>query len=186
MSTGNIEKIEVIQRVAELHLKGMSDSAISRLVGIHVETVRNYIEEWEEFIAKRAEADPDILDRFLENTLKFNEMFAMIEKEAWDVVEEAKLAGVASHRIQALKLAESVAEKRARLYQLLGPHIEKGYMEDLKKAERVNNMLSEILRDVVADCPRCKDRVMDKIRIAFYGDEEPQSQVEALPSETGD
>ena len=182
--SGTLEKVEKIQRAAELHLKGWTDNAIGRDLGISSQTVRAYIEEWEDWIEQKIVKNPDILEQYLENTLKFDEAFAMLEKEAWSVVEEAKEAGVAAARIQALKLAESVTEKRAKLHQLLGPRANNAYMEDLKKAQRVNEILSGILRDEIADCPRCKARVWDRLQDVFMGGKEPEPvyEVEVVPA----
>lgn len=150
-----------------MHMQGMTNTDIARAKGISPSTVGTYIREWEVWIKDKSVENPELFDKVLENSLAFIENYNYLIKNAWEVHDEAKEAGVAATRLSALKLVQEMTAQKARFYQLLGPRVETNYLEKAKRAERVNEILSEILRDTIADCDRCYPLAWDKLRQAF-------------------
>jgi hypothetical protein len=162
-----LEKAELIQEVAQLSMQGHTNADIARIKGISAGTVRSYINEWEVWIKEKAVENPEMFNQVLENSLKFIDNYDFMLKNAWEVHDESKDAGVPATRLASLKLIQEITAQKARFYQLLGPRVETNYLDKARRAERVNEVLSEILRDVVADCDHCYPLVWDKLRQAF-------------------
>jgi transposase-like protein len=177
-----LERAELIQEVAALAMQGYSQADIARQKGIAASTVRVYLREWESYIKTKASDNPELFDKVLENSLRFIENYDMMLKNAWEVHDESKDAGVPATRLSSLKLIQEITAQKARFYQLLGPRTETNYLEKAKRAERVNEVLSEILRDTVADCDRCSNLAWDKLREAFQMMERPFEDQGALVS----
>lgn len=162
-----LEKAEIVQEVAELYLQGHSAAAIARMKGLSPGTVKNYVSEWERYIKEKAVTNPEMLDKVLENSIRFIESFNMMLSNAWEVHNEAKDAGAHATRLSALKIIQEITAQQARLHQLLGPRVDTNYLEKAKRAERVNELLSEILRGVVAECDRCYPLAWERLGEAF-------------------
>lgn len=174
---GTLEKANLIQEIAEEVMKGKKPSQIAAEKQISVPTVRAYLSEWEEYVKTTSIQDPELFDRVLENSLKFIENYDLMLKNAWEVHDEARDNAVSASRLQALKVIQEVTAQKARFYQLLGPRQDNNFMEKAKRAERVNELLSNIIRDVVSDCEHCRPMVWDNLQQAFsmIGKEEPRA-----------
>jgi hypothetical protein len=72
-------------------------------------------------------------------------------------------------RIQALKLASDIAGKKAQLHKLIGGtnSTDGDYIARMQKAENVNQILSKILRDVIAKHPSIAEEVRRELEVAF-------------------
>lgn len=171
----SIEKADQVNRVAEMYMSGMKPHQIAEKMGLSSHTITNYIKEYEDYIKHKAQANPDMFDKILENSLKFIEEWDYMIREATIIMEEAKENGLINQQLQALKMLDELRTKKARLFQLFGSRVENAYIEKAKRAERVNEMLSGILKDVVSDCPRCRPAVEARIGEGLMGrDEGPE------------
>jgi hypothetical protein len=71
-------------------------------------------------------------------------------------------------RIQALKLAADIANKKAQLHKLMsGTSGDSDYIARMQKAENVNQTLSRVLRDVISKYPEIADEVRRELSTAF-------------------
>lgn len=162
-----LEKAEFISNVVRAHLQGKPKVVIAKELDVSLGVVDAAISEWEDYIRDKAEQDSDILDRFLENIFKFDEEIRMISEETWRVVNEAQEYGAMGTKVQALRLAKDLMETKARLFQLMSPRIESGYIERTRKVEKVNAILSEIIRSTISGCKRCSDLAWARLEEAW-------------------
>jgi len=94
-----------------------------------------------------------------------------------------------SARNQALKLCLDIATKKAQLHQLMGTAKTDGeYIARMQKAETVNQIISKVIRDIVANCEECKEKARPMLREAFSmmndeGFESPKQAEESLDFE---
>lgn len=162
------EKARKVERVGLLGLKGYSISEISELESISANTVRDYINQYRIHLENTAESDPYFLEKVQFNTIKALAEFDEISKEAWETVEIATREGMVSGRNQALKLCLDIATKKAQLHQLMGGSKTDGeYIARMQKAETVNQIISKVVKDVIADCDVCKPKAQTALREAF-------------------
>src|ERR1051325_10873125 len=163
----SLVQAKTIQDIARLWMKGSTKADIAEKMSLSQSQVSNYIKQWEEFVEEEAEKNPDVLDNYLENTIKFEQEIKLLTQEAWNVIELAEENGAMGTKIQALKLAKELTEMKARLFQLLSPRMEHGYVERQKRVERVNSILSSIMREVISGCDRCRAQAWDKLQVAY-------------------
>ena len=164
---GSVEKYEQIERAAELYLKRYKYTEIARELQITPAYAKVLVDEYRELIRGRAESDPDLLDRLVENTLEMIDQLDMISKEIWETYQKAKDFEMINQQNATLKNAMDITEKRAKLLQLMGAKADGGNTARLQKAERVNQIVSEVMRDIVSQCPRCKVEAQIKLAEAF-------------------
>lgn len=159
----SLEKSEKIAKAAELQLKGHSVASIARILKLTPYTIRGYIKEWDSYISNKAAEDPDVLNNFLENVLSYKEKLNIITVEAWKVADLAEEHGAMSTKIQALRLAKDLAEMEARVMQLMSNRMDSGYLERMKRLERVNGVLSGVIREVISGCERCSTQAWRRL-----------------------
>lgn len=165
---GLAEELHLVEEAGTLSIKGYNYSNIAELLDITPYKAKQYVQEYFRIIKNEAEEDPYFLERVQQNTLRFLNELDEISKEAWETVNVATDNGMVTARTQALKLALEVTTKKAQLHQLMGgskPDSE--YIARMQKAESVNQILSEVLRDVISDCERCRDMARIKLAEAF-------------------
>lgn len=162
------DKAEVVENVGILYLKGYRISEIAELTGLNKKTVNSYIDQYKIYVQEKVENDPYFLEQTQFNTLMVLKEFDEISKEAWETVEIATRDGLVGGRNQALKLALDVAGKKAQVLQLMGGQkTDSEYIARMQKAETVNGIISNVIRDVVAHCDECRTRAAPMLREAF-------------------
>lgn len=163
-----IDKIKDVEQAGLLHVKGYSNREIAALMALKINEVKEYVEEYKNILNKTVEEDPYFLERVQFNTVKALQEFDQLSKEAWETINIATDNGMVAARIQAIKLAGEIASKKAQLHKLMGGNQADGeYIARMQKAENVNQILSKILRDVIAKHPAIAEEVRKELEIAF-------------------
>lgn len=180
--------LEDIESVGVLALKGYRDSEICEVTGLSRKVVRDYRTEYYSLLQGQADSDPHFLERIGLNTVKSLKELDEINKEAWETVQIATDNGMVTARVQALKLALEISTKKAQLHQLLTASAktsDSGYLERLQRAETVNNILSSVIREVVADCEHCRERTRMSLAQAFSMMQSEEADVDDADFEDG-
>lgn len=176
---GNLPaQIDDMERVADLHLKGYKPAEIGRALQLSTVQVKRYISSYQEYIATRVEADPEFMDRLQENTLEALDKFDMLIREAWETYETAKNADMLNQQLNGIKILKELEMERAKLLQLMGAKVDSGMLARMNKAERVNEIVSRIIKEIVANCPKCKVEVMPRLAEAFEMMNKPEEAVD--------
>jgi hypothetical protein len=162
------DKLRSIEDAGQLYVKGYSYHEIATLLSIKIADAKDYINEYKKILNRQAEEDPYFLERIQFNTIKALQEFDQLSKEAWETVNIATDHGMVPARIQALKLAADIANKKAQLHKLMGgTNGDSDYIARMQKAENVNQILSRVLRDVISKYPEIADEVRRELSIAF-------------------
>jgi hypothetical protein len=163
-----LDKMRAIEDVGQLHVKGYSYHEIGTLLSLKTGEVKEYVNEYKKILNRQAEEDPYFLERIQYNTIKALQEFDQLSKEAWETVNIATDHGMVPARIQAIKLAADIANKKAQLHKLMtGASGDSDYIARMQKAENVNQVLSRVLRDVISKYPEIADEVRKELSIAF-------------------
>lgn len=176
-----LEKIDNLEKVSELYLKGYKPAEIGRALTLSPAAVKGYIAEYKVYINRRVDEDPAFLDRLQENTIEALERLDNLIHEAWETYETCKTADMVNQQINLIKVAGELEDKRAKLLQLMGAKADSGMMARMNKAEQVNGIVSRIIKDVVSDCPHCKLEVMPRLAEAFALMNKPEEAVDMEP-----
>lgn len=163
-----LDDLRDVEDVGLLHVKGYSVHEIASLTSSTADKVKRQIHEYKKILNRQAEDDPYFLEKLQFNTIKALQEFDQLSKEAWETVNIATDHGMVPARIQAIKLAADVATKKAQLHKLMGGNQTDGqYIARMQKAESVNQILSKVLRDVIAKHPHIAEEVRRELEVAF-------------------
>ena len=163
-----IDELKKVEEAGLLYVKGYNYNEIATLLTLPIEKAKNYIAEYKKILNRQAEEDPYFLEKLQFNTIKALQEFDQLSKEAWETVNIATDHGMIPARIQAIKLAGDLATKKAQLHKLLsGNTTDNQYIARMQRAENVNQILSKVLRDVIAKHPEISNEVRAELEVAF-------------------
>jgi hypothetical protein len=163
-----LDELKHVEEVGLLYVKGYNYAEISTLLSLPIEKTKSHVREYKKILNRQAEEDPYFLEKLQFNTIKALQEFDQLSKEAWETVNIATDHGMIPARIQAIKLAGELATKKAQLHKLLsGNTTDNQYIARMQKAENVNQILSKVLRDVIALHPEIANEVRKELEIAF-------------------
>ena len=162
------DKLEEIETCGILHLKGYKTSEIVQHTGLNPREIRNNIKEFDAMMKKRALNEPHYLDQTNYHTFRAEGELQEVKKELWESVEIASQHAMVSARNQALKTILDAIKVQGQITQVIGGSgTDAEYINRMQKAEMVNQIVSEIIRDIVSDCERCSALAKDQLRKAF-------------------
>lgn len=141
-----------MNKVVEELLKGNTPTQIANLTGFQRKEVLEFIDEWKSVVHN----DNNIRDRAKEAISGADQHYAMLIKEAWKTVEDADQAGQLNVKAGALKLIADIETKRIGMLQSVGVLEGNEIAAQIAEAERKQEILVGILKEVTSSCPKCK------------------------------
>ena len=148
-----------MNKVVEELLKGNSATQIATVTGFSRKEVLEYVDEWKSVVHN----DSNIRDRAREAISGADKHYAMLIKEAWKTVEDADTQGQLSVKSGALKLIADIETKRIAMLQSVGVLENTQIASQIAEAERKQEVLVGILKEVTASCPKCKMDVAKRL-----------------------
>ena len=148
-----------MNRVVEELLKGNSATQIASITGFSRKEVVEFIDEWKSVVHN----DSSLRDRAKEAILGADQHYAMLIKEAWKTVEDADQLGQLNVKAGALKLISDIEGKRIGMLQDVGVLENNQLASQIAEAERKQEVLVKILKEVTSTCPKCKMEVAKRL-----------------------
>ena len=148
-----------MNRVVEELLKGNSATQIAAHTGFSRKEVLEFLEEWKSVVHN----DNNIRDRAREAISGADQHYAMLIKEAWKTVEDADTQGQLNVKANALKLISDIETKRIGMLQQVGLLDNAEVASQIAEAERKQDILVKILKEVTSSCPKCKMDVAKRL-----------------------
>jgi hypothetical protein len=146
------QHMDRMNAVVEKLLQGNSPTQIATLTGYQRKEVVELIDEWKDIVHN----DNAIRDRAKEAISGADQHYAMLIKEAWKTVEDADTQGQLSVKSGALKLIADIETKRIGMLQSVGVLENNELASQVAEAERKQDVLVSILKEVTSTCPKCK------------------------------
>lgn len=153
------DRFDSMNRVVEELLKGKNPKDISIELSMSRALVLELIDEWKQIIHN----DTNIHTRAREALAGADQHYAMIISRAWETVNQADTNNQLSVKTQALKLVADTEQKRLDMLNKAGVLENSELAEQLLETERKQSILVGILRDVTADCDKCKFEVARRL-----------------------
>lgn len=153
------DRFDNMNRVVEELLKGHPPKEIAINLDMSRALVLELIDEWKSIIHN----DGGIQQRAREALAGADQHYALIISRAWETVEQADANGQLSAKTQALKLVADTEQKRLDMLNKAGVLENSELAEQLMETERKQEILVGILRDVTADCDKCKFEVARRL-----------------------
>lgn len=154
-----LDRIEQMNSVVELYLKGDNATSIARVTGIRRADVLGYIDEYRE-IAKN---DEETKSRAREALHSADEHINMIISRSWETVEQADTAGDIRTKASVLKNLADIEGKRVEMLQKAGMYDDAALGDELAEQEEKMQMLIAILKEVTSECEHCKVEVARRL-----------------------
>jgi hypothetical protein len=148
-----------MNKVVEELLKGNSPTQIATLTGFSRKEVIEFIDEWKSVIHN----DTSLRDRAREAISGADQHYAMLIKEAWKTVEDADTQGQLNVKSGTLKLIADIETKRIGMLQSVGVLENNEIASQVAEAERKQEILVKILKEVTSTCPKCKLEVAKRL-----------------------
>ena len=153
------EHWDVLDKVAKLYIKGSSVPTIAKQLRLRVKDVETYLNEFRYYVRH----NEDIQDRARTSVHVADSHYSTIIEELWSVVEEAGMSGNLSAKNVALKNAADVEQKRVVMLAAAGAGDQNALAELMIENEKKIALVTELLRDLAKECPRCKPIIMSKL-----------------------
>jgi hypothetical protein len=148
-----------MNRVVEELLKGSTASQISSITGIQRKEVLELIDDWKDVVHN----DNSSRERAKEAISGADQHYAMLIKEAWKTVEDADQSGQLNVKAGALKLIADIETKRITMLKEVGLLDNAEIATQVAEAERKQDIIVKILKEVTASCPKCKMDVAKRL-----------------------
>jgi hypothetical protein len=148
-----------MNKVVEELLRGNNPTQIATLTGLKRAEVVGLIDEWKNVVHN----DTSARERAKEAISGADQHYAMLIKEAWKTVEDADISGQLSVKSGALKLIADIEGKRIGMLQEVGLLDNAEMAGQIAEAERKQEVLVKILKEVTATCPKCKMEVARRL-----------------------
>ena len=148
-----------MNKVVEELLKGNNPTQIAALTGFKRAEVVEHIDEWKKVVRN----DSTARDRAKEAVSGADQHYAMLIKEAWKTVEDADQSGQLNVKANSLKLISDIETKRIGMLQQVGLLDNAELATQVADAERKQEILVKILKEVTSTCPKCKMDVAKRL-----------------------
>ena len=148
-----------MNKVVEELLKGNTPTQIAAITGFKRAEVVEYIDEWKQVVRN----DTTARDRAKEAVSGADHHYDMLINEAWKTVEAADGQGQLNVKANALKLISDIETKRIGMLQQVGLLDNAELAGQVAEAERKQDVLVKILKEVTSTCPKCKLEVAKRL-----------------------
>jgi hypothetical protein len=153
------QHMDRMNNVVEKLLQGNNPTQIASITGLQRKEVVELIDEWKTIVHN----DNTTRDRAKEAISGADQHYAMLIKEAWKTVEEADQSGQLGIKSGALKLIADIETKRIGMLQSVGVLENNELASQVAEAERKQEVLVKILKEVTSTCPKCKMEVAKRL-----------------------
>ncbi len=154
------DRWERINKVVEVFLKGTTNpSIIAKQTGFKRTEVQEYLNEWRSVI----HSDQTIQNRAREALAGADQHYSMLIEEAWSVVSQADQQGLLPQKTAALKLISDVQQKQIDMLQKAGLIENNEIADQIIETEKKQEVLVGILKEVIADCDKCRKEVSQRL-----------------------
>ena len=152
-------QFDQMNRVVEELLKGNSPANIARSLDLTRVQVENYIDAWKGFVHD----NKAIRERAKEALAGADEHYNMLIKEAWRTIEQADVQDALNIKAQTLKLIADIESKRIEMLNKAGVLEDDSMATQILESERKQELLVGILKEVTANCDKCKWEVSKRL-----------------------
>lgn len=144
--------------VSEL-LKGNNPTEISKILNIKRSHVLEHLDTWRELVS----GDSRIRERAKEALSGADQHYSMIIQKAWETVDQADSNQQYNVKASTLKMIADIEQKRIDMLQKAGLLENNELSAQLLEAERKQEVLVNILKEVTSSCDTCKVEVAKRL-----------------------
>ena len=154
-----IEHLDEVNKVVTEYLKGQDPTKISKDLDMPRTRVVALINEWKVM----ASANDAIRARAKEALAGADTHYSKLITKAYEVIDESSLTNNLSAKTQAIKLVMDIEKSRIEMLQKAGLLENKELAEEMIEIEKRQEVLVGILRDIAAEHPEVRDKIMRRL-----------------------
>lgn len=174
-----MDEVDNAVRVGELAAKGWTDTEIARDLGWKKKDVKHYREEFQEMLRRNADANKDLAHKVTDVLFQAEHELDMVKKEAWRSVKQADDSNNLSQRNNALKIIQSIAVDKTKLFHQAGVTQDSEILAELQEKTELLEKVADFLRDLKSKHPELSRELAAGIN-RIYGEVEV---VEIVPDD---
>lgn len=154
-----VQHLDTVNKVVGEYLKGNDPTRISKQLDIPRTKVTALIKEWQAM----ASDNSAIRARAKEALAAADEHYSRLISQAYEVIEEATTTANLGAKTNGIKLVMDLESKRIEMLQKAGLLENKELAEEMLEIERRQEILMGILKDVAAEHPEIRDKIMKRL-----------------------
>ena len=154
-----VQHLDTVNRVVGEYLKGNDPTKISKQLDIPRTKVVSLIKEWQSMVSDNTA----IRARAKEALASADEHYSRLISQAYEVIEEATTTANLSAKTNGIKLVMDLESNRIEMLQKAGLLENKELAEEMLEIERRQDILMGILKDVAAEHPEIRDKIMKRL-----------------------
>jgi hypothetical protein len=154
-----VEHLDQVNRVVEEYLKGNDPTQISKDLAMPRQKVVSYINEWRSMASDNAAIRARAKEALVGADTHYNKLIT----KAYEVIDDATTTANLAAKTSAIKLVLDIEAKRIDMLQKAGLLENKELAEEVLEVERKQEVLVGILRDIAAEHPEIRDKIMHRL-----------------------
>jgi len=154
-----LDHADEMDKVIQEHWRGLTPTQIAKKLKKPRVRVVGLIEEWQGLAAR----NEVMRGRAREALANADAHYSKLISKAYEVVEEADTLSNLSAKTNAIKLISDMEAKRIGMLREAGMLENKELAEEMMDTQRKQDALQAILKDVIADCPKCRFEVLQRL-----------------------
>ena len=162
-----IEHLDQVNKVVSKYLEGNNETAISKQLNLPRQKVVSYLNEWKQMASNNAA----IRERAREALVSADTHYNKLIGQAYEVIDEATTIANLAAKTTAIKLVLDIESRRIDMLQKAGLLENKELAEEMMEIEKRQDILMNILKDVAAEHPEVRDKIMRRLSEASRGTE---------------
>jgi hypothetical protein len=156
--------------VVEEYLKGIEPTAIFKQLNMPRTKVVDYINEWKTLASDNAIIRARAKEALAGADIHYNKLIS----KAYEVIDDATTTANLQAKTAGIKLVMDLEKTRIDMLQKAGLLENKELAEEMIEVERKQDILVNILRDIAAEHPDIRDKIMRRLS------EVPQNEQETM------
>ena len=154
-----VNHLDQVNLVVGEYLKGSDPTKISKELSIPRQKVVLYLNEWKAMAADNAA----IRARAKEALVVADTHYSKLIEKAYEVIDEATMSANLTAKSGAIKLVMDLESRRIDMLQKAGLLENKELAEEMLQIEERQETLIAILKDIAAEHPEIRDKIMRRL-----------------------
>jgi hypothetical protein len=157
-----VEHLDQVNKVVEKYLAGTPETQISKELALPRQKVVAYINEWRQMASDNAA----IRARAKEALVGADTHYSKLISKAYEVIDEATTTANLNAKTAGIKLVMDLERTRIDMLQKAGLLENKELAEEMMQIEERQEILIGILKDIAAEHPEIRDKIMKRLSLA--------------------
>jgi uncharacterized membrane protein YheB (UPF0754 family) len=154
-----VEHLDEVNRVVEKYLQGNEPTQISKELSLPRQKVVAHIKEWQLMAADNAMIRARAKEALVSADTHYNKLIS----KAYEVIDEATTISNLGAKTAGIKLVLDIESRRIDMLQKAGLLENEELAEEMLEIERRQDILKDILKDIAAEHPEVRDKIMRRL-----------------------